>query len=84
MIFQRGLVWTIESGNSFLKAGIGYGGSCFPKDISALLYTANRHNIELSILNASKKVNETQPIYFIKMVRKILGEIKGKNIAVLG
>ena len=71
-------------GKNFLKAGIGYGGSCFPKDISALLYTAYKHNAELSILNAAKKVNETQHIYFIKLIRNILGEIKGKTIAVLG
>ncbi|QED46228.1 UDP-glucose dehydrogenase family protein [Cytobacillus dafuensis] len=80
----EGIGYDKRIGNSFLKAGIGFGGSCFPKDVSALLYTAKKSNHRLTILEAAKEVNETQPIHFIHMVKSKLGKLKGKNIAILG
>jgi UDPglucose 6-dehydrogenase len=71
-------------GKSFLQAGIGYGGSCFPKDVLALLSTAQQYNTNLSLLEKVDAINNTQPLYMIEKVKKKLREIKGKKIAVLG
>jgi UDPglucose 6-dehydrogenase len=69
----------------FLNAGMGYGGSCFPKDVNALIQTAKEQGNPLSILEAVVKVNAEQPVYFIEKVKQALGgELKNKTIAVLG
>ncbi|MEH7375159.1 UDP-glucose dehydrogenase family protein [Neobacillus drentensis] len=69
----------------FLKAGLGYGGSCFPKDVNALIQTAKEQGNPLSILEAVVKVNAEQPVYFIEKVKQALGgDLKNKTIAVLG
>lgn len=69
----------------FLKAGMGYGGSCFPKDVNALIHTAKEHGSPLSILEAVVKVNTEQPSYFIEKIKQALGgDLKNKTIAVLG
>lgn len=69
----------------FLKAGMGYGGSCFPKDVNALIQTAKEQGNPLSILEAVVKVNSEQPIYFIRKIKQALGgDLKNKTIAVLG
>ena len=71
-------------GPQFLKAGIGYGGSCFPKDVSALVKTAEDYHQELTILKAAVKVNETQTQFFMDTIKNRLGELAGKRLAVLG
>jgi UDPglucose 6-dehydrogenase len=71
-------------GPQFLQAGIGYGGSCFPKDVSALLKTALDHQQELTTIQAAAHVNETQTQFFINLVKEQLGNLKGKRFAVLG
>ncbi|WP_082797546.1 UDP-glucose dehydrogenase family protein [Neobacillus drentensis] len=69
----------------FLKAGMGYGGSCFPKDVNALIQTAKELGNPLSILEAVVKVNAEQPVYFIEKIKQSLGaDLKNKTIAVLG
>ncbi|WP_231702728.1 UDP-glucose dehydrogenase family protein [Desulfocucumis palustris] len=71
-------------GEGFLKAGIGYGGSCFPKDVRALnfLSTINGHNFEL--LRATIIVNSRQRLLPVQKLRSYLGNLVNKNIAVLG
>ncbi|WP_314588152.1 UDP-glucose/GDP-mannose dehydrogenase family protein [Paenibacillus terrigena] len=71
-------------GKHFLKAGIGYGGSCFPKDIKALLYTAKEHNTDLSILEKVYQVNQTQYSHFLNVWEQKLGGFSHKTIAILG
>ncbi|MEH7223923.1 UDP-glucose/GDP-mannose dehydrogenase family protein [Bacillus sp. JJ1566] len=71
-------------GPYFLKAGIGYGGSCFPKDVDALLTTSKEYGVNLSILERAVCVNQSKPLYFIDKVARALGELKNKRIAVLG
>lgn len=71
-------------GNKFLKVGPGYGGSCFPKDVSALLFVAHKYNCELSIINAAQEVNNSRKYYLLKKMKKVLGEISGKRIAIMG
>ncbi|MDR7240802.1 UDP-glucose dehydrogenase family protein [Neobacillus drentensis] len=69
----------------FLKAGMGYGGSCFPKDVNALIQTAKELGNPLSILEAVVQVNAEQPVYFIEKIKQALGnDLKNKTIAVLG
>ncbi|MEB2629682.1 UDP-glucose/GDP-mannose dehydrogenase family protein [Peribacillus frigoritolerans] len=71
-------------GNRFLNAGIGYGGSCFPKDTKALHWLANFHDYELKTVKAAIDVNENQKLKLVKKSRKYFDSLKGLNVAVLG
>ena len=71
-------------GVSFLGAGIGYGGSCFPKDVNALINTAQSHSILLSILKSAVSINKTQPLYVLEKMKQILGGWDERTVAVLG
>ena len=80
----KGMGMDSRIGPQFLQAGIGYGGSCFPKDISALLALASEHTSPLTILQAVSVVNQTQTDWFLGKVKNALGELSGKRIALLG
>lgn len=71
-------------GEKFLKAGIGWGGSCFPKDMSALIYTANEYGYEADILKAAIKVNRYQRLKVITKLQEELKILKGKTVGILG
>jgi UDPglucose 6-dehydrogenase len=72
-------------GYQFLYAGIGFGGSCFPKDLEAARFMAEENNIEMPMLEAIMKVNERQKkILFQKIKRYFEGDLKGKRIAIWG
>lgn len=71
-------------GRAFLKAGIGYGGSCFPKDTGALQYIANTNGYDFKLLSAVIEVNNSQKFKVIDKVTAELGDLTGKKIAVLG
>ncbi|WP_342421235.1 UDP-glucose/GDP-mannose dehydrogenase family protein [Paenibacillus sp. FSL E2-0178] len=71
-------------GDRFLSAGIGYGGSCFPKDTKALHWLASFNDYELKTVKAAIEVNENQKIKLIKKSRKYYDSFSGLNIAVLG
>lgn len=71
-------------GNRFLNAGIGYGGSCFPKDTKALHWLANFHDTELKTVKAAIDVNENQKLKLFKKSRKYYDSLQGLNVAVLG
>jgi UDPglucose 6-dehydrogenase len=71
-------------GRAFLNAGRGYGGGCFPKDVTGLISSATEHGVELPIMIAAADVNETMPGYIANKAKDALGELKGKKIAVLG
>ena len=71
-------------GSKFLKAGIGWGGSCFPKDVSALIRTANDYNYETQLLNAAVRVNKKQRLIVIEKLQQELKILKGKTIGLLG
>ncbi|HUI93761.1 MAG TPA: UDP-glucose/GDP-mannose dehydrogenase family protein [Chitinivibrionales bacterium] len=68
----------------FLNAGAGYGGSCFPKDVKALISFAQLRQIEPALLETVEEVNIEQASHVVSLVRKALGELKGKRIALLG
>jgi len=71
-------------GSRFLNAGIGYGGSCFPKDVRAFFKIAESIGYDFDLLQAVEQINEKQQHYFIKKLRAALWTLKGKHIGVLG
>lgn len=72
-------------GNKFLYPGCGYGGSCFPKDVKALIKTAEKNGYEMKVLKAVEEVNEGQKgILFNKLSNYYHGDLKGKTIAIWG
>ncbi len=71
-------------GPYFLKAGLGYGGSCFPKDTRALMHTSGSLGHHFELLEAVIQVNNRQKSYPVFKAKEILGSLKGKKVAVLG
>jgi UDPglucose 6-dehydrogenase len=71
-------------GRRFLRPGIGYGGSCFPKDVSAFQAVAADNGYEFRLLEEVRSINQQQRKRFLRKVRKALWNLKGKNLAVLG
>lgn len=84
-LVKKGIGSDTRIGNKFLYAGIGYGGSCFPKDVKALIKTADKHNYSLELLKSVEKVNEKQKTVLFEKVNKFFkNELKGKKIALWG
>lgn len=81
---SKGMGYDNRIGNRFLNAGIGYGGSCFPKDTKALHWLANFHDNELKTIKAAIEVNENQKLKLIKKARKYYDNFMGLTVAVLG
>lgn len=71
-------------GPLFLDAGLGYGGSCFPKDVKALIASAEAWGYTPELLNSVEHVNKAQPLKAVEFCRQQLGSLTGKRIAVLG
>ena len=82
---RKGVGSDTRIGKKFLYAGCGYGGSCFPKDVKALIKTAERNGCEMKVLKAVEEVNEKQKsILFEKLQRHYAGSLKGRTIALWG
>ncbi|CAN5628047.1 UDP-glucose/GDP-mannose dehydrogenase family protein [soil metagenome] len=71
-------------GRAFLNAGRGYGGGCFPKDVSGLISSASEYGVDLAIMAAASDLNETMPGYIANKAQESLDGLKGKKVAVLG
>ena len=69
---------------NFLNSGAGFGGSCFPKDVKALIGKAKAINYEPELLRSVVSVNDRQPLKMIELLQDKIGELKGKRVAVLG
>jgi UDPglucose 6-dehydrogenase len=80
----RGIGLDSRIGSKFLQAGIGWGGSCFPKDVSALVHTAEDYGYETELLNAAINVNKRQRTIAIEKLQQALKILKGKTIGLLG
>jgi UDPglucose 6-dehydrogenase len=80
----RGIGLDSRIGSKFLQAGIGWGGSCFGKDVSALIYTAEDYGYSTEILKACVKVNELQRTLVVEKLQQALKILKGKTIGLLG
>lgn len=82
---RRGMGSDDRIGKRFLFPGIGYGGSCFPKDVQALVKSAGDVNYEFKILNAVMEVNEAQKLHLLPKIKKYFkGDLKGKHFALWG
>ena len=71
-------------GPKFLRAGLGYGGSCFPKDVAAFHWVAQQQGVDFQILDEVRKINATQQEVFFNKVRAALWTLRGKKLACLG
>ena len=71
-------------GNLFLNAGPGYGGSCLPKDIKAIINLSSKIGVQPTLLNAVEKTNKQQIMNIMELIKQNIGKIKGKKITVLG
>ena len=71
-------------GQKFLQAGLGWGGSCFPKDVSALIHTAEDYGYEAPLLKAAVAVNQRQRLIVLEKLQQVLKILKGKTIGLLG
>ncbi|OOM80077.1 UDP-glucose 6-dehydrogenase YwqF [Clostridium sp. BL-8] len=80
----KGMSFDPRIGDKFLSAGIGYGGSCFPKDTKALHWLANDNGYELKTIKATIEVNENQKYKLFRQAKKRFGSLKGLKVAVLG
>lgn len=80
----KGMGYDERIGNKFLNAGIGYGGSCFPKDTKALHWLSTFNDYELKTIKAAIEINENQKLKLIKKAKKYYKSLENLNIAVLG
>ncbi len=83
-VVAKGMGLDHRIGSKFLHAGPGFGGSCFPKDTKALLKLAEEHDTALSVVSAAISANERQRSIMFDKIKRGMGEVKGKGIAVLG
>jgi UDPglucose 6-dehydrogenase len=83
-VVARGMGLDKRIGPSFLDAGIGWGGSCFPKDVKALTYMAEVNGCHPQLLKAVSEINRDQRMSVLHKLRMLLGSLEGKTIGVLG
>ncbi len=82
---RKGIGTDARIGNKFLYAGCGYGGSCFPKDVKALINTGKENGYDMTIIRAVEEVNERQKsIVYDKLKKELGGDLSGKRIALWG
>src|SRR5690348_3912626 len=80
----RGIGLDPRIGTSFLSAGIGFGGYCFPKDLRAFIHLGEEHGIDCRLLNEVERINQRRAEVLLKKVRRALWVLQGKTIGVLG
>lgn len=80
----KGMSYDKRIGDKFLNAGIGYGGSCFPKDTKALHWLANDNGYEIKTIKAAIEVNENQKYKLFRKAKEKFGSLRGMKVAVLG
>ena len=81
---RKGIGTDSRIGSKFLYAGCGYGGSCFPKDVKALMHTGIDNDYHMEVIEAVERVNEKQKSIVYDKIIKAAGDVKGKTIAILG
>lgn len=83
-VVAKGIGLDKRIGLLFLNAGLGYGGSCFPKDVKALIAYSKNLGYKPELLEVVENINATQPQKAVQLCKSFLGDLKGKNIAILG
>ena len=81
---RKGIGTDTRIGSKFLYAGCGYGGSCFPKDVKALVHTGLDNGYHMEVIEAVERVNEKQKSIVYDKIIKAVGSVKGKTIAIAG
>ena len=81
---RKGIGTDARIGTKFLYAGCGYGGSCFPKDVKALMHTGIDNGYHMEVIEAVERVNEKQKSIVYDKIIKAVGSVKGKTIAIIG
>jgi UDPglucose 6-dehydrogenase len=80
----KGMGYDSRIGSAFLNAGLGFGGSCFPKDIESLIHTASRYGYEFSLLKEVMEINKGRSAHMIEKIKTVMEELRGKTIGILG
>ena len=81
---MKGMGLDSRIGMQFLQAGLGYGGSCFPKDVDSLIHTAARFGYDFKLLRSVVEINKERASHLVEMMRKAMGSLEDRTIAVLG
>ena len=82
---RKGMTTDVRIGKHFLYPGVGYGGSCFPKDVQALLTTAQKNNVKMGIIDAAEEANARQKRHLVTKVKNHFGDdLRGKRFAIWG
>lgn len=81
---RKGIGTDTRIGSKFLYAGCGYGGSCFPKDVKALVHTGLDNEYHMEVIEAVERVNEKQKSIVYDKIIKAIGDVRGKTIAIIG
>jgi UDPglucose 6-dehydrogenase len=81
---MKGMGLDDRIGAAFLQAGLGYGGSCFPKDVDSLIHTAGRLGYDFRLLKSVVDINRERAPRLVETIRKVLSPLDGKTVAVLG
>lgn len=81
---RKGIGSDPRIGSKFLYSGVGYGGSCFPKDVKALYQTGLEYDVELKVVKAAEDANDLQKLVIFKKLKRIYPDLKGKTIAIWG
>ncbi|MBP1630938.1 MAG: tuaD [Bacteroidetes bacterium] len=81
---RKGIGSDPRIGSKFLYSGVGYGGSCFPKDVKALYQTGLEYDVELKVVKAAEDANDLQKLVIFKKLKIIYPDLKGKTIAIWG
>jgi UDPglucose 6-dehydrogenase len=81
---MKGMGMDGRIGGAFLQAGLGYGGSCFPKDVDSLIHTAGRFGYDFKLLKAVVDINRERSGRLVEVIRKVLGPLEVMTVAVLG
>jgi UDPglucose 6-dehydrogenase len=84
MQVAKGIGLDSRIGSKFLQAGIGWGGSCFPKDVSALIHTADDYGYDAHLLKSAVEVNQRQRLIAVEKLQQVLKILKGKTVGLLG
>ena len=81
---MKGMGLDSRIGMPYLQAGLGYGGSCFPKDVDSLIHTASRFGYDFKLLRSVVEINRERASHLVEMMRKAMGGLEERTIAVLG
>ena len=83
-LVAKGMGLDSRIGKKFLRAGVGFGGSCFPKDLRAFYRIAEDEGVDFTLLKEVEKINELRPVKFVDKMKNVLWNLKGKKIGILG